>query len=114
MYLEILSDTVANYLQNSSKATDSILADGIHLTPRIYEMFHLELNDVIKLNTEVPIEYITADSIKIQGRTVKIVKGSTLDAKFEFFLTNKLAELNAIASSKPRQPGDPISTVLKM
>jgi hypothetical protein len=39
---------------------------------------------------------------------------STLDAKFEFFLTNKLAELNAIASSKPRQPGDPISTVLKM
>lgn len=93
MYLEILSDTVASYLSKSPNSSQ--LRDGINLTPRVYEIFHLELNDKIKLKTEVPIEFINVESVKIHGRTIKILKSDKLDPEFEFFLTNKLAELGA-------------------
>jgi hypothetical protein len=88
MYLEILNNVVADYLAPKEKAVAAIV---IHLTPFIYKTLQDELNSVIKFNTEVPIQYIKADSIIIHERTVKIDSNEKLDEKFERRMVEALA-----------------------
>jgi hypothetical protein len=93
MYLEILSKTVEAYLMPEQKAIPKI---EIKLTPFIYKTLQLELNSIIKFNTEVPIEEVKIIEIKIYGRTISIMNTNELDAKFEIELVKALANKGTI------------------
>lgn len=92
MYLEILSKTIEAYLAEGK----ALVKIEIKLTPFIYKTLQLELNSIIKFNTEVPIEEIKMNEIKIHERTISIIDTNELDRKFEIELVKALANKGTI------------------
>ena len=90
MYIEILHDVVNEIL---SKEGDKKQPINIELTPFIYYTLQLEMNDVCKLNTVVPIESISFTAIMLYGRTITVTSGKQLNDKFERKMVEKLTEL---------------------
>lgn len=88
MYLEILHEVVNEYLSKDVKTPITI-----ELTPFIYDTLQLEMNDICKLKTEVPVESIRFTSIVLYGRTITVVSGKELNDKFERKMVEKLTEL---------------------
>jgi hypothetical protein len=90
MYLDILHDVLKEQLESEK---DKKLPISIELTPFIYETLQLELNDICKFRTEVPIESVNFFSIVMYGRSVKLVSGKELNSRFERKIVEKLTEL---------------------
>lgn len=86
MYLEILSNTIVNYL----KENKPLLNFGIVLTHHIYNEVIRELNEVISFKTEIPIQGVIVSSITIHEKVVKLSEGDKLDVKFELELISTL------------------------
>lgn len=93
MYLDLLNETVIEHLDNQKKVKEQIV---IKLTPFIYKTLLLELNNIAKFKTEVPIEFVEFNAIKLHGRSIKIESSNELDYIFEVKMVAKMLQLNAL------------------
>ncbi|MCK9429715.1 MAG: hypothetical protein M0R17_06890 [Candidatus Omnitrophica bacterium] len=88
MYTEILHSTAVEILGNDNSKKSLI---EIKLTPSIYEAIQKEFNTIISINTEVPIERITIESVNFYGRSVKLSKSNELNSIFEKYIVEYLS-----------------------
>jgi hypothetical protein len=89
MYVEILHEVVGEYLAKENEKNKSPI--HIELTPFIYKSLQLELNDICKFKTPIPIASFTFESISMYNRSVTIVKGKELNERFEIKMVERLA-----------------------
>jgi len=85
MYIEIIKKAVDEYLITSPNKNIEI-----NLTPCIHETVMTELNNLITINGDVIIQEIGISYIKINKRTVTLIKSNTLDYLFEKYLVTTM------------------------
>ena len=93
MYLNLLNETVIEYLTNEGNNKKPI---EIRLSRFIYNTLILEINDICKFKTEVPIEFINITSIELHSRTIKLTESDEIDPIFEKKIVAKLAQLSVL------------------
>lgn len=79
MYLEILKQTLDDYLINERSAKPVV----IKLTSLLYKTVQFELNAAITLNTDLNITEALFHGVKFDNRTVRLEEGEKLDERFE-------------------------------
>ena len=92
MYIEILHEVVQEHLSNEK---DKKMPIKIELTSFIYDTLQYEINEVCKINTEVPIEKFEFSCLYMYERSVTLVKTglSPLDIRFERRIVERLSRL---------------------
>ena len=90
MYLDIIHSIVGEILADDKLSKSLII---IQLTPSIYNATQIEINKLITITGEVPIEKITIESIVIYGRTITIKQGNELDNRVEKRIVKELEKI---------------------
>ena len=96
MYLEILEKAVADYISSKTESQHPII---IVLTPFIYKVVQIEINDSLEFKSEIPIEEFEMKAFKIHNRTITIEKGEILDSKFEMRMVEHHLTVNSISNN---------------
>ena len=90
MYIEILHEVVQEHL---NKEGDKRVPIKIEISEFIYDTLQYEINEVCKINSEVPIEKFEFSCLYMYERSVTLLKGKTLDFRFERRIVERLSKL---------------------